>query len=301
MARSSPRARSRAVDVGVDPLGKLRHEGRVSGRHPHGSERGMLTAGGWRASRAVSSFWWMSSNPPLDMTTTRSPSRLSSRDGLDDVVDFDVRRDRHSPSARRSAAPPTALFLGRSTGTRRQHHGVGPGQGARSPTGRCGGTTSPTAARRWPRCGDPGARADTRERFLDRGRMMREVVVDRDARRRAAQLHAAADALEPRSPSASVSVISPTVAPTAIAAGHCARCRRRAAAPRTVRPACRCRRTLNVVDVAGHAQVVRLPVGAVAQAERLDAAARRSRSASASALSAPSSSRPRRGTRFTNR
>ena len=46
-------------------------------------------------------------------------------------------------------------------------------------------------------------------------------------------------------------------------------------------------------------QIVRLPVGAVRQPERLDAAVRAGASASASALSAPRSSSPRRGTRFT--
>ena len=111
-------------------------------------------------------------------------------------------------------------------------------------------------------------RADAGERFGNRGRMMREVVVDRDAARRAAQLHPAADALEParaRPPSCRCSARRPRRRRSPRA--RCARCRRRAAAARTCRPASPLRRTLNVVDrAASTLQIVRLPVGAVATA-----------------------------------
>ena len=165
---------------------------------------------------------------------------------------------------------------------RRKHHGVGRGQ-------RAGEVRLEDAAARRRRSRledrpDPSVRKrgpHARQRLRDRGRVVGEVVVDRHARGRAAQLHPAAHAFEPPQPVRHrVGVQSD---------GRADRERgqrvpdvegaeqrqlelpdRRAAAPHAER-----RRR------ARDPQIVRLPVGAVAQPERLDPALRRARGAPA--------------------
>ena len=79
---------ARCVDVGIDALRKLGHAAPSRLRpRPARDPREAVHRRRPRASSAVSSFWWMSSNPPFDMMTTRSPSRALRGDGLDDVVD----------------------------------------------------------------------------------------------------------------------------------------------------------------------------------------------------------------------
>ena len=59
-----------SIDVRIKAVFELDAQRRVSrGGNPHGTR----DAHAPRASSAPSSFWWMSSKPPFDMTTTRSP------------------------------------------------------------------------------------------------------------------------------------------------------------------------------------------------------------------------------------
>ena len=301
-------ASARSIDVRIDPLRKLRHQGRVARRrHPHEirGERCSPPAAARLEGRQQLAVDVVEAAVRHDHDEIAVPAL--ARDGLDDVVDL---RDVAGVDAgclrdRRSAAPPTAADLpAASNGTRQAGPRCRPSPGrGRSRTERCGGRRSPNAARRSPRSADPGnAGADARQCLCDRGRMMREVVVDRYARRRAAQLHPAADALEPAQPvrqRVGVAVRPPRRRRSRRA--RCARCRRRAAAARTA----------DRLAVAPHAEGRRR---ARRRADRAPASRRRrsgrtSRpgtararaSASASALSAPRSSRPRRGIRLTNR
>ncbi len=197
----------------------------------------------------------MSSKPPFDMTTTRSPCAALARDGPNDVVDArDVARV-HARGlqigdhllGRQPLDPPAG-----SSGTRR----AAP-RGPRRPSARA---KSDWKIRRHD-VAERGSkiaqmrrsgirRAHARERLGNRGRMMGEVVVDRDAVGRAAQLQPPADALEPPQPLAPSCRCSgrPPRRPRSPPA-RCARCRRRAAAPRTCPIASPRARTLNAVDV----------------------------------------------------
>ena len=88
------------------------------------------------------------------------------------------------------------------------------------------------------------------QRFRNRRRVMREIVVDRDTGGRPAMLQPPADAFEARSPSAIVSVLGQRRHQPRAQPARCERCRRPAAAPRMFRSVSRSRRTPNVVDVA---------------------------------------------------
>ena len=249
----------------------------------------------------------MPPKPPFDITTIRSPSRASRRHGVDDRVDVRQMPRVHVLRASRSATSfdfrqPLVLGQARSE-HRRDHHLVGAGKRAREVV-----LEHPPARRRRPRLEDrPDALARRRaphrlQRLGDRRRMMREVVVDGDAARSPTTSSRRFTPLKCRQARAqSLDVEAQVdadgdrrqrVAHVVIAEQRhreLAEIRRRRAARGTS-----CRSPTRDVG--------RAPVG-VARQGRTSArgCARAAASAAASGLSAPSSVRPLRGTRFTRR
>ena len=101
----------------------------------------------------------MPPNPPFDMSTTRSPGRcsrtmvamMSSSEAASRADWPRVRRDRER-AAEPTAAPPPAASI--ETPARSGPRSRGRTRGRSRPE-RCGGTTTPIAARRPPRCARP--------------------------------------------------------------------------------------------------------------------------------------------------
>ncbi len=280
----------------IDPLLELDDEHRVAG--------GDHTEVGHASAR--SSFWWMPPNPPFDMTTTRSPARCSRDDRADDVV------DRLGFTRRLAAAVEVAHELRhrqplglrqRRSEDGRDDHFVCAGERAREVV-----LEHPPARRRRarlehrPDAGVRVRRAQAGQRLGDRGRMVREVVVHRDAVRRADHLEPPLDAGERPQPLGDALGADAhlgrdgdrreRVAHVVRADAAAARSRRTARRRAARRSASRRR------PARGRAPASPRPRRARTSATRERAAATRSR---ARGLSAPTTSRPRRGTRLTSR
>ena len=211
-----------ALIAAIDGLRELRRAARrllpAGLNRVHGTATAAL-----RACERGQQLLWMPSKPPFDMTTTRSPARSRARR-------FERCRRRSACSARRRPADADRRRAARSTAAdpRAASSGTPAAESrgrpwrtrGRSRPGTSAGTTTPSAARRPPRSRRSGyADAHAGQRFGDRRRMVREIVVDRDAAGGAAHLqpplHAAKRA---QRLARSCSVLSPTAAPTAIAA-----------------------------------------------------------------------------------
>ena len=151
--------RNRArVDRGIDDRFELQQDrrDRLASRIPNPESR---IPAATHAPRACSSFRWMPPNPPFDMITTMSPRRcssttvctMSSTAGMQRARCFRARKsstscsaDSRSDSGRDDRRPPRRPL-------RRPRRTIG-----RSHPGTRAGKTRRSAARRPPRCGDPG-------------------------------------------------------------------------------------------------------------------------------------------------
>ena len=176
---SAQRDRAR-VDRRVDPLLELDEQRRVAGRHDRG--RAFMR----HRCSARSSFWWMPPKPPFDISTTRSPCAVLAHDRVDDVVE---RRRPRAPTGRVAADRARA----RGTDSRSASGSVERNTGAISTSSAAANARAKSS---WnTRRHDDAERgsntaqirasgcdaAQAGERFGDRRRMVREVVVDRHA------------------------------------------------------------------------------------------------------------------------